>query len=256
MIDELLQDYRQISLADMSAVRLMNRIDTKFLSTVPVLTQLLELLHEEYFVQDTDGLRLFPYRTLYFDTAAHRMYMMHQSGKKTRQKIRMRTYVNSDMHFLEIKNKNNRGRTKKKRIAIDAITDDTSPFEDFIGRQSDYHSSELTPHLENSFRRITLVNNNFTERLTIDTGLRFCNRLNGTVCALPALTVIELKRDGTSESPALKYFNRLRIKPSGFSKYCMGMVFTSPDLKANRFKERRRYVEKLQQIATILTTNQ
>lgn len=242
---EILNSYQPISLAEMSAVRLMNRIDTKYLTTIPTLERLLELLSDEYFIQDTGGLRLFPYHTMYFDTPTHRMYMMHQCGKKVRQKIRMRTYVNSSTHFLEIKNKNNKGRTKKKRILIDGMCERTDQFEDFITQYSDYHSAELMQHLENRFERITLVNHNFTERLTIDTCLRFHNILNDATSELSNVSVIELKRDGTIPSPALKHLNALRIKPSGFSKYCMGMVFTSPQLKINRFKERKNYVEKL-----------
>ena len=242
---EILDSFKPVTLAEMSAVRLMNRVDTKYLTTIPVLEALLELLSKEYYVQDTDGLRLFPYHTVYFDTPEHRMYMMHLSGKKTRQKIRMRTYVNSDVHFLEIKNKNNKGRTKKKRISIEAITGETAPYEEFITRYSAFSSRQLVPHIENFFNRITLVNHDFTERLTIDTGLRFHNLINDRTCELPNIVVIELKRDGTIVSPAQKHLNHLRIKASGFSKYCMGMVFTSPELKFNRFKARKRYVEKM-----------
>lgn len=230
---------------EMSSVRLMNRIDMKFVTSISNLENLLKLLSKEYYIQDTDGLRLFPYRTMYFDTSSHRMYMMHHAGKKVRQKIRMRKYVNSDVYFLEIKRKNNKGRTKKKRIQIERFTERTDAFEEFITKYSDYHSAELTPHLENQFRRITLVNHAFTERLTIDIGLRFRNLLNGQTEELPNITVIELKRDGSIPSPALKHLNSLRIKASGFSKYCMGMVFTSPDLKINRFKQRKRMVERM-----------
>ncbi len=229
----------------MSSVRLMNRIDTKFLTTVDTLEKFLGLLSKEYFIQDTDGLRLFPYHTVYFDTAEHRMYMMHQAGKKVRQKIRMREYVNSHVHFLEIKRKNNKGRTKKRRIQIDGFSDSTDRYQDFIACNSDYRSSELIPHLENNFSRITLVNYAMTERLTIDVGLRFHNMITDSIEEMPNLSVIELKRDGSVPSPAMKHLNALRIKASGFSKYCMGMVFTNPQLKANRFKERKRYVDKL-----------
>lgn len=245
MDTSILNEYKPITLEGMSSVRLMNRIDTKYLSSISNLEKLLKLLSKEYYIQDTNGLRLFPYHTVYFDTPIHKMYMMHLSGKKVRQKIRMREYVNSNVYFLEIKRKNNKGRTKKKRIQIDGFSEKTDKFEDFIVKYSDFHSSELTPHLENHFSRITLVNHAFTERLTIDVGLRFHNMLNDQIEELPNVTVIELKRDGSIPSPALKHLNSLRIKASGFSKYCMGMVFTSPGLKANRFKERKRYVEKM-----------
>lgn len=241
----ILASYIPISLEEMSAVRLMNRIDTKYLTSIDVLRQLLERLSNEYYIQDEDGTRLFPYHTLYFDTDTHRMYMMHLAGKKVRQKIRMRTYESTGSHFLEIKKKNNKGRTKKKRISIAAVTSAVQAYDHFIDNQSAFKAADLIPHLENNFKRITLVNQQFTERLTIDVGLKFHSLLNNNALELENMAVIELKRDGAIPSPALKHFNALRIKPSGFSKYCMGMVFTLPEIKANRFKERKRYVLKI-----------
>ena len=49
----------------MKDIRLMNRIDTKFVTTESVLRRLLEMAAEDYFVQETDGLRISPYYTLY-----------------------------------------------------------------------------------------------------------------------------------------------------------------------------------------------
>ena len=37
----------------------------------------------------------------------------------------------------------------------------------------------------------------------------------------------------------------LRIKPSGFSKYCIGSALTNPKLKRNRFKPRFKKIDKL-----------
>jgi hypothetical protein len=50
------------------------------------------------------------------------------------------------------------------------------------------------------------------------------------------LVIIELKRDGNVYSPVLEILRRLRIKPSGFSKYCIGSVLTNEELKSNLFK--------------------
>ena len=114
-INSILQEFSPISLAEMSEVRLMNRIDTKYVTTLPCLARLLEMAGEEYLVQETDGLRDMPYNTCYFDTTDCDMFAQHQRGRKARQKIRLRMYETSGTAFLEIKNKNNRGRTDKKR---------------------------------------------------------------------------------------------------------------------------------------------
>lgn len=240
-----LEIFDPISLAQMSGVKLMNRVDTKYVTTLEKLRHLLIRLADDYFIQAEGNVRMFPYYTVYFDTPDCRMYNMHLAGHKTRQKIRMRCYLNSGSNFLEIKRKNNKGRTKKKRIAIDKITSDALGFSDFIADNSAYRANGIMRQIENRFRRITLVNRNFTERLTIDTGLRFHNIVTGKSHELPGIAIIELKRDGATYSPALRHLNDLRIFPSGFSKYCMGMVFTNPHLRSNRFKERARMVMKM-----------
>ena len=56
--------------------------------------------------------------TLYFDTPDRQMYAEHQRGRKNRQKIRVRRYESSGVSFLEVKRKNNKGRTDKKRMEI------------------------------------------------------------------------------------------------------------------------------------------
>ncbi|MEE1222985.1 MAG: VTC domain-containing protein, partial [Bacteroidaceae bacterium] len=50
------------------------------------------------------------------------------------------------------------------------------------------------------------------------------------------LVIIELKRDGNVFSPVLDLLRQLRVKPSGFSKYCIGSVMTNPNLKNNLFR--------------------
>lgn len=240
---EVLNTYETISLGEMKAVRLMNRIDTKYVTTMPMLIKLLEIAQPEYMVQSIDGALNMPYYTLYFETDDAHMYMEHLRGRKRRQKIRIRKYVHSDTAFLEIKNKNNKGRTSKKRI--DYIEGNTAEQEQFINEKANYAYSDLSKRIENKFSRITLVNKGKTERLTIDTDLRFHNLRNNESCAVEGLVIIEHKRDGNVYSPISAILNQLRIFPAKFSKYCMGMALTDSTLKRNRFKERLRMVRKI-----------
>ena len=186
---EILNQYEPITLEDMKEIRLMNRIDTKFVTTVPVLRQLLDIAREDYFVQETGGLRISPYYTLYFDTDDCKMYQVHEAGHLVRQKLRIRSYVDAGLNFLEVKTKNNHGRTKKKRMAMegfDALNPDHAirferqndqfvAYDDFLQSYLRYDPQSLTEQLENRFDRITLVNKGKTERLTIDSNLRFHN---------------------------------------------------------------------------------
>ena len=256
---EILNHYEPITLDEMKDIRLMNRIDTKFVTTVPVLMRLLEIARDDYFVQETGGLRISPYYTMYFDTDDCAMYNRHEVGHLSRQKIRIRSYVDAGLNFLEVKTKNNHGRTKKKRMAMEQF-DPLNPqhdirfvrqdaeyeaYDDFIRTWLKYDPASLTCQLENRFDRITLVNKGKTERLTIDTNLRFHNIATDGTRSMDDIVIIELKRDGNLPSPILGRLLELRIHPHGFSKYCIGSALTNEALRRNRIKPRLRSIEKI-----------
>ena len=245
MLDELLKSYRSVSLEQMGKVKLLNRVDTKFVTTSQGLEELLRLASHSYAVQEIEGHKVMPYSTLYFDTEQCTMYAEHQRGKKNREKIRVRRYEGSGIGFLEVKRKNNKGRTDKKRIQIAERIPDTANYSEFLSQYSRYSGDILVPQLSNAFRRMTLVNDAMTERLTIDTDLRFFNEVTGLEQDMDNLVIIEVKRDGLTHSPVLGMLNQLRIHESGFSKYCIGMTLTNHELKSNRFKERIRFIRKL-----------
>ena len=259
MLSSIITRYEPITLEQMSGIKLMNRTDTKFVTTERLLCELLLLAQDHYFAQDIDGERIARYFTAYFDTPDNDMYIMHQNGHLNRQKVRIRSYVDSGLNFLEVKTKNNHGRTKKKRVDMKDFNpvnpahditfrrqdDNFIAYDEFLREHLRYNARELTQQIENRFNRITLVNKARTERLTIDTGLRFFNLVTGKRMDLTGLAIIELKRDGLQPSPILDLLNLLRIKPQGFSKYCMGQALTNPSLKQNRFKQRLRLVSRM-----------
>ena len=236
-MDELLKPFETITLEEMKSVKLMNRTDTKFVTNTSKLYQLLKMAQQDYYVQVIDGERNLDYDTTYFDTTAFDMYNMHQSGHLNRQKIRFRTYCINHLQFMEVKTKNNHGRTKKKRIEVSDMDLNDEEKRQFLHKHLRYEVEKLQPVLSNHFSRVTLVNKGMTERLTIDTGLNFHNVLNGSDKDMGQLVVIELKRDGLVHSPVLQMLRQLRIQPHGFSKYCMGSALTGQDhLPVNRFK--------------------
>lgn len=242
-IISILDSFERITLEEMAAVKLMNRTDTKYVCPVSKLLELLELAKDEYRVQTISGKVLMPYYTRYYDTPDIEMYRNHLHGKAVRQKVRLRRYVNSGQEFLEIKQKNNKGRTSKKRISADCLSEEDR--NDFLMRVAGYDSAMLIPQIENNFTRLTLVNKRLTERVTVDFGLNFHNLLSDGRHLLDGVAIIELKRDSRAESDLHPMLRDLRIKPSGFSKYCIGMAMTNPDLPANRFKGRIRMINKL-----------
>lgn len=245
-VDERLSALDTITLEEMSGIRLMNRIDTKFLVNVENLPYLLEMAKADYYVQQIGELRKAYYRTLYYDTPEATMYVVHQDGKLNRQKIRVREYVESDLMFLEVKTKNNKGRTSKKRISItDENVLGNSEAAAFLDEKSKFKMNEIAFRLRNNFFRITLVNKEKSERLTIDFNINFENCVTGIKNTIPKLCIVEVKQDGNAHSHFKDYLSSLRIKKRSISKYCLGMVLTDPSLKYNRFKEKVRYINKL-----------
>ncbi len=236
MMEHILEKFDKITLEEMSGIRLMNRIDTKFVTTMPVLVQLLEMALDDYMAQEIDGQRNMEYNTTYFDTFDYDMFYTHQYGHAGRQKMRFRTYVSSNLQFMEVKTKNNHGRTKKKRMRVEDMDLTDQAKLDFLATHLGYGVDTLRPAIQNTFDRITLVNKAKTERLTIDTNLQFHNLVTGMDRMMAPLVIVELKRDGLCYSPVLEMLRILRVFPHGFSKYCMGTAFTNQNLKVNRFK--------------------
>jgi hypothetical protein len=144
-----------------------------------------------------------------------------------------------------VKTKNNHGRTKKKRIEVGDMNLADEEKREFLAKHLRYDVDTLVPALNNHFSRITLVNKAKTERLTIDTHLRFNNIATGEQRAMGDLVIIELKRDGNQPSPILGKLCDLHIHPHGFSKYCIGSALTNDSLRRNRIKPRLRSIQKI-----------
>jgi len=258
-VDEILdivQGMKPITLDEMSAVKLMNRIDTKYLVTERQLCAILSGIRDHYYAQEVEGHRLSPYSTVYYDTPELTMYLIHHDRHLVRDKVRVRTYVDSHLTFCEVKHKNNKGRTKKKRIQVEPIANiiDNPEAAAFLADRQPYEVSSLSPHLITAFDRFTLVNYEKTERLTIDCNLRFENLRSGNVASMAPLAVMELKQDGRAHSLLKDVLLDLRIQPFKVSKYCIGTCLTRPEVKQNRFKKKLRRIEKLKQYE--LTTDQ
>src|SRR5690348_13827055 len=115
-VRHILSEYHPISLKEMDDVKLMDRMDLKFVFSMNELPFILSEVKPYYRSLEASGTRISRYETLYYDTHDFELYNRHHSGKMNRYKVRSRKYVESDLHFFEVKYKNNRGRTIKTRI--------------------------------------------------------------------------------------------------------------------------------------------
>ena len=157
----------------MDGVKLMSRTDIKFAFQLSKLPALLSKLSPFYKILTIDGKVIHEYKSLYFDTNARKFYIDHHNSRVNRNKIRFREYVESGLTFLEVKIKNNKGRTIKKRMKVDAISKELSNkhkayIEKIIGKPVDVNAKQWI-----NFSRTTFVHKQKKERLTIDIKLSF-----------------------------------------------------------------------------------
>jgi hypothetical protein len=231
-----LSGFASISLEEMNGVSLLKRVDTKFLTTNSELSKLLPLLYSDYQILEIDENRLMNYSTLYFDTKDLRCYKEHHNGKAKRHKVRIRRYVESDICFLEVKEKQNSGMTNKVRCSIDDFETDLSPKSKKFIENATKKDWELEPALHNYFKRFTLVNTQRSERVTIDTGLEY--KTDSITKQFKNVVVIEVKQEKqNTRTPIYSILKSNRIRTVSFSKYCMGVANIFSGVKANKFKE-------------------
>ena len=242
-----LNSFNPLNLEALDRVQLMNRIDLKFYFHISKLREILELLSVDYKVLEIHNKRVFTYQTLYFDTDNDALYKAHHNQHLNRLKIRKRWYVDTNTNFTELKFKTNKGKTEKKRLKGSYNTDFSAIEKEFIQSNTALRTIDLKPTLYNHFKRITLVNKTFNERCTIDTQLTFQRDQNTTV--LNKLAIVELKikdKQAMKSSKVLEVMDTNHISSKGFSKYCIGRLLTTENLKYNAFKEHLLQLKKIQ----------
>ncbi|MEN8157307.1 MAG: polyphosphate polymerase domain-containing protein [Bacteroidota bacterium] len=246
-MDEILSSFSTISLKEVQAASLMRRKDSKYMFSFSHFPGLLEAVSKHYHILEIEGNRTHHYQTFYYDTPCLDMYMMHHSGRVNRHKIRFRKYGSNDAVFLEVKKKNARGVTIKNRMQTkNGKAAIMSKEEEFLSSYTPYEDLVMTPVLENSFNRITLVHPDQTERITLDYKLWFSSLTHEKSLEIPGVSIAEIKYSqhlsGSLFHAALR---SAKITPRRFSKYCIGMAMLNPGLKQNLFKEKVRYLNKI-----------
>ncbi len=233
--------FESIGLLQMDTVSLMKRVDTKFVVNQITLPSILESLYTNYQILEINGNRMMTYDSTYFDTKDTQLYLEHHNKRANRAKVRVRTYVESNLSYLEVKLKDNTGITSKKRIQLAhpiALLDAEKL--DFI-EQCTAHKWELSHALTNRFNRFTLVNILQKERVTFDLNLTY----NGTIYH-SNLAIIELKQEKLNRaSPLYNVLKNAAIQPYAISKYCTGMALLYPELKQNYFKHKLLTLDKI-----------
>ena len=245
-ISTIISQFEPISLAELNAcASLQTRTDNKYFVPMSAFIDFTEQIIKTHVVLQIDRERSFIYDTQYFDTPDLDTYWTNIQGRRKRYKCRSRLYVDSGLCVFEIKLKGGRGETIKYKIPyreadFERITPQAEAF--LQNCLSTAYNMKLTKILEPSvrthYKRVTLMSHDTTERITCDFNLAFAlnNECYGKMVSdhLMVETKSTLGRGGADQ-----LFWRMGVRPTGGSKYCLGMSLVQPELRNNPFRQVR-----------------
>jgi hypothetical protein len=237
-IERLAMHLPGVELAELDAVAaLLTRRDRKYLVPLADAARALATL-ERVRVLDIGGRRGFRYQSVYFDTPERTSYLAAARRRPRRFKVRTRTYVDSGLRLLEVKTRDRRGLTVKRRIQHAAATaaqldGDGLAFVAGIGEVGgEAVARALRPTLTTAYTRTTLLLPGGA-RLTVDTGLRAWD-VAGDEVWLPGLAIVETKGGG-APSDADRVLWAAGHRPLRISKFCTSLAALEPELPSNRW---------------------
>ena len=231
-----------IGMAAMTAkAEMLERFDNKYVVPAEVLQTASPILQRHFDVLEVDGRRRFSYENCYFDGPDWQSYFDHHQGRRKRCKIRMRRYLDAGLCFVEIKLKDKRGTTVKRRLpsAIEAFGHLDNAARDYVGvAYSEMYLRELpyslSRTLDTHYDRMTLVAKAGSERMTIDSDLTFI--ADGNQRRLSDNCYIVETKSATGNGLADRILRNLGQHPvKHCSKYCTGMIVMHAGLKHNVF---------------------
>ena len=242
--ENLTHCFEPISLKEMDSVKLMDRVDVKYVIPIQTLPKVLFEAQTKYRILEVGNKRLCNYETLYYDTADLQLYNHHLKNRANRYKIRSRNYVDSDLRFFEVKFKNNKGRTIKTRIKRETINQQMDiDSAEFLKQSTPLSHLDFTGIIWVDYTRITLVSKQSLERLTIDLKLTFRN--NRHQKAYPEIAIAEVKQEKSSGSPFIDIMKQFHIRQGSISKYCFGIISLYEGIPYNTFKPNLQRIHKL-----------
>ena len=234
-----------VGLNELDSVSLLNRVDSKYVVTFSQLDFIFQCLQSNYCILEIDGVKVFTYENNYFDTPDLLFYKDHHNGYSNRIKVRSRRYVESNLCFFEIKKKEKMNRTNKYREPIpDFLTTLNKERKEVIQNFTRKSINEVNLILKNNFSRITLVNESFTERVTIDCNLSFIDE--NKAITLNEVAIIEVKQSkSTQKSELTSFLKTNNFREQSISKYIYGIVLLKPEIKKNNFLPILKKINKL-----------
>jgi len=231
-----------ISLATLnSKAEMLERLDNKYVVGAAVLRRAASELAKHFDILEIDGRRTFTYETCYFDDADWQSYFDHHQGRRRRAKVRIRKYIEAGLCFVEVKLKDKRGATIKKRLSYNtakfgmldeaALAYVHSAYYEQYGQEFPY---ELLRVIDMRYVRMTLVAKEGGERMTIDNEIRFFDPASSHAVADDHF-ILETK-SARGNGIADRILRTLHQHPTEHcSKYCTAIAVLNHGTKHNRF---------------------
>lgn len=236
-----------VSLDELDSVAsLQTRVDRKYVIRRSDLEALAPQISSLARVLDIDGRRQFGYWSTYYDTPDLASYLDTARKRPRRWKVRTRTYLDSDLHFIEVKTRNRRGSTVKTR-QNGGVTDHcqlSAPSRLFVattltqrlGNTADAGRelvAQLRPTLTTEYERVTLLVKSDSSRATIDTALAV-GLPDGQQRQLSDHVIVETKTPGRP-SPVDRVLWDRGVRPVSISKFGAGLALLQPSLPASKW---------------------
>jgi hypothetical protein len=241
---DVLRDFDVATAALIEARSLQQRVDRKYLLGAGALEPLLARLRPDYCLLRAGQQVWARYESIYFDTPGRELYHAHRCGRRPRYKVRIRHHLDRHLTSLEIKSKDNGGRTVKRRLALEFRQADLGSRErEFIEEHAPLDVARLTPCVSVLFLRVTLVGTGFNERLTFDRDVTFVGGPHKE--CLSRVVIGEVKQaQYANHLGAVAALRELHLRQGAFSKYCIGTALLAP-VAGNIFKPTLKAVERL-----------
>lgn len=243
LIEELVTDrLPPISLAELNArAALQVRVDSKYVLTLDRFRAFVDALQNRCEVLAIDGRRAQRYDTVYFDSPVLTCYRDHLQRRRKTYKLRSRVYVGSGLHVFEVKMRDGRGHTVKRKIdhsgvPPEVVGDEATHFyRETIGS---YYNLDVThpvaPSMRNQYSRVTLASRSTPERTTVDFDLAVLGGADLAGSMRRDVALVETKSArGNGEIDRILW--RLGARPVRVSKYCIGIALLHPYLPVNRY---------------------
>jgi hypothetical protein len=225
-----------LTLSELDRVKLLNRVDSKFIFNIRHLSSILEEISGDYSILEIENKRIFRYESLYFDTPDFLLYRHHHNGKPKRVKVRYRKYLDSGDVYFELKKKTRLGRTEKFRMRRPEISEQLDGAEIGFMEKHELQLGPLEGKMRIWFDRITLASKTSQERVTLDMNLLLLGGDKSHV--FPSLIIAEVKQERYSRlSKIVEALRRRRIPELAISKYSLSVALLR-EVKSNAFKQK------------------